>query len=39
MSDWARDFRDWMRDRVMAGDIDRHLHEYGSLALDAFAFG
>jgi 4,5-DOPA dioxygenase extradiol len=80
MPAWARDFRDWMRDRVMAGDIDalldwerqapharrahpttehllplfvalgaareqadaRHLHdshEYGSLALDAFAFG
>lgn len=80
MPAWARDFRDWMRERVMAGDIDelldwerkapqarrahpttehllplfvalgaagdgaaaRHLHdshEYGSLALDAFAFG
>lgn len=80
MPGWARDFRDWMRDRVVAGDVDalldwerqapnarrahpttehllplfvalgaadgragiRHLHdshEYGSLALDAFAFG
>ena len=80
MPGWARDFRDWMRDRVLSGDIDalldwerrapharqahptpehllplfvalgaaaanapaRHLHdshEYGSLALDAFAFG
>lgn len=80
MPEWARAFRDWMRDRVGAGDIDalldwerkapnarhahpttehllplfvalgaagdhgsvRHLHdshEYGSLALDAFAFG
>jgi 4,5-DOPA dioxygenase extradiol len=80
MPEWAREFRDWMRERVLAGDIDglldwerrapqarrahpttehllplfvafgaagegataRHLHdshEYGSLALDAFAFG
>jgi 4,5-DOPA dioxygenase extradiol len=80
MPGWAREFRDWMRDRVLDGDIDalldwerqapharqahptpehllplfvalgaagkgatvRHLHdshEYGSLALDAFAFG
>jgi 4,5-DOPA dioxygenase extradiol len=80
MPEWARVFRDWMRDRVKARDIDalldwerqapdarhahptpehllplfvalgaaeerggvRHLHdshEYGSLALDAFAFG
>jgi 4,5-DOPA dioxygenase extradiol len=80
MPAWARDFRDWMCERVMARDIDalldwerqaplarhahpttehllplfvamgaagdrggvRHLHdshEYGSLALDAFAFG
>lgn len=80
MPAWARDFRDWMRDRVLARDVDalldwerqapqarhahpttehllplfvamgaadgragvRHLHdshEYGSLALDAFAFG
>ena len=80
MPSWARDFRDWMRDRVLAADVHalldwerqapqarhahpttehllplfvamgaaeghtgvRHLHdshEYGSLALDAFAFG
>jgi len=80
MPGWAREFRDWMRERVMAGNVEalldwerqapharhahpttehllplfvamgaaggragvRHLHdshEYGSLALDAFAFG
>lgn len=80
MPDWAREFRDWMRDRILAGDLHalldwerlapharhahpttehlmplfvalgaagdggeaRHLHDshkYGSLALDAFAFG